>query len=193
MQVPVQITFRHLEPTPAIRAAVEARVEELEHFFDRIIGCRVIVETPHRRHRTGRIHHVRIDLTVPGEELVVGRDPADDGAHEDVYVAIRDAFDAADRQLEDYVRRLRGQVKERVGPPHGIVARVGADYGFLTDDDGRQIYFHRNSVLGDFDRLVPGDEVRFAEEAGDRGPQASTVTPVGKSGHASAPVGRDRI
>jgi len=125
--------------------------------------------------------------------VVVGRHPAEHAAHHDIYVAIRDAFDAARRQLADHVRRRRGQVKERVGPPHGVVLRKGDDYGFLADDDGREIYFHRNSVVGGFDDVIAGDEVRFTEEMGDEGPQATSVVPVGKSGHAAAPVGRDRV
>ncbi len=193
MNIPPQITFRDIEPTDAIRNAVEAKTAELEQFCDDIMHCRVVIEAPHRRHRKGKLYRVRIDLTVPGEQLIIGRNPAEHAAHHDLYVAIRDAFDAARRQLEDFMRRRRGQVKERVGPPHGVVLRKGAEYGFLVDDDGREIYFHRNSVVGGFERLIPGDEVRFTETTGDKGPQASSVVPVGKSGHAAAPVGRDRV
>jgi ribosomal subunit interface protein len=191
MKIQPQVSFHDIAPSDAMRAAVAARVAELEQFCADITHCRVAIESPHRHHRKGRHFRVRIDLTVPDEQIVVGRNPSEHGAHEDVYVAIRDAFDAARRQLQDFVRRRRGQVKERVGPAHAVVLRKGPDFGFLVDGDGREIYFHRNSVVGDFDDLVGGDEVRFAEEMGDQGPQATSVVPVGKSGHAAAPIGRE--
>lgn len=183
MKLPVQITFRGFPPSEAIEAAVRERAGKLDRFYSGIMGCRVVVEAPHRHHRDGRIYHVRIDLTVPGGELVVKRDPARHGAHQDVYVAIRDAFDAARRQLEDYARRQRLRVKTHEGTPHARVGRLFMDYGFLETADGREIYFHRNSVLHKgFDRLKVGTEVRFAEEGGERGPQASTVEIGGKEG-----------
>jgi ribosomal subunit interface protein len=188
MKLQPQITFRDFAPSDAIRAAVSARVAELERFCADIAHCRVVIESPHRRHHKGQRFRVRVDLTVPDQQIVAGRNLPAHGAHEDVYVAIRDAFDAAQRQVQDYVRRRRGQVKARVGPAHAVVLRKGADYGFLRDQDGREIYFHRNSVVGDFDALVGGDEVRFAEEMGDHGPQATSVVAVGKSGHRAAPI-----
>jgi ribosomal subunit interface protein len=185
MQLPLQVTFRNLPPSEAIEAAVRERAARLNVFFDRIMACRVVIEAPHRHHRRGNLFHVRIDLTVPGEELVVSREPAAHQAYQDVYVAIRDAFDEARRQLEDYVRRHRDWKKPRVGPPHGRISRLFPEegYGFLETADGRQVYFHRNSVRGgDFDRLSLGTEVRFSEEEGEKGPQASTVEMVGKAG-----------
>ena len=119
-----------------------------------------------------------IDMTVPGTELVVKRE-----SHEDIYVAIRDAFDAARRQLEDYARHQRGDVKTHESSPHARVSKLFREegYGFLETPDGREIYFHRNSVLnGGFDPLEIGMEVRFAEEPGDEGPQASTVKLIAK-------------
>ena len=111
MQIPVQITFRNIGPSPAIEAAVRERASKLERFFDRIISCRVVVEAPHRSKRKGKLYQIRISLTVPGEELAVTAAGPQDPAHEDVYVAIRDAFDAAERRLQDYADRLREPVK----------------------------------------------------------------------------------
>ena len=111
MQLPVQVTFRNMEPSAAVEAEVRDRVAQLDTLFDRITGCRVMVEAPHRHHHKGNLFHVRIALTVPGRELVVGRDPAAHHAHEDVFVAVRDAFRAAARQLEDHARLARGEVK----------------------------------------------------------------------------------
>ena len=188
-----QITFRHVESSPLLRNDVQARIEELHQYYQGIIGCRVTIEAPHHRRRNGDLFRVRVDVTVPGEELVVGHHPGQNEAHEDLNVAVRDAFDAMNRQLQDYARRRRREVKERVSPPHGVVVRTGEQFGFLMADDGREIYFHRNSVVGDYQQLAPGAEVRFAEEMGDKGPQASSVVPVGKNGHASTAVGSDHI
>ena len=118
-----------------------------------------------------------------GEELIVGRAQPLDHAHEDVYVAIRDAFDAAGRQLEDHARRFRAQVKTHAVPLHGKVVRLFPDYGFVETSDGLEVYFHRNSVSGGaFASLEAGDEVRLviAEGESDKGAQASTVVRLGK-------------
>lgn len=183
MQLPLQISFRDMEPSTAVEAKIRERAVRLDRYYDRIMGCRVVVEAPHGRHHQGKLFHVRIDLTVPGGELLVSREPAQHHAHEDVYVAVRDAFNAAERRLEDYARRQRSHVKTHETPARARVARVFPEegYGFIATADGREIYFHKNSVLNDaFDRLEGGSEVRFVEEAGEKGPQASTVRLVGK-------------
>jgi cold shock CspA family protein len=167
----------------AIELAIRERAEKLDRFSDLIMGCRVVVEARHRQHRQGRLYHLRIDLTVAGEEIIVSREPVLHHAHEDVYVTIRDAFDAARRRLEDSARRHRRQVKVHDAAPRGRIARLdsGKDCGFIETPDGREIYFHRNSLVdGDFARLEVGDLVRFHEEAGEKGPQASTVHVEGK-------------
>lgn len=184
MQVPLQITFRNMDPSPALEDRIRSRADELEQFFDRIISCRVMVEAQHRHHQQGKIFHVRIDLAIPGAEMVVNRDPAEHHAHEDAHVAVRDAFDAARRQLQDAVRRMRGDLKTRHEPAVGRVASLigEQDYGFVVTPEGEEIYFHRNAVPeGQFDRLKVGEEVRFVvqEGEGEKGPQASTVVPVG--------------
>jgi ribosomal subunit interface protein len=185
MKIPLQITFRGISPSEAIEARIHKKVAKLDKIYDRVMSCRVAVETPHRRHHQGKLYHVRVDLTVPGGELVVNREAHEKQAHGDVYVAIRDAFNAAQRQLLEYVARHKGQIKPRQGPPHGVVAKLfhAEGYGFLETGDGREIFFHRHSVINDgFDRLEIGAEVRFAEEQGDKGAQASTVSPIGKEG-----------
>lgn len=178
MKLPLQITFRHMEPSPAL----EARIRELAAQFDRystqIMRCHIIVEpTPHHQHQGG-LHEFHIDITLPDEEIAIRRTGPADHAHEDPYVALRDAFRAARRKLEDYERKRRQDVKTHVGPAHGRVCEIDAQGGFgrIETDDGRLIYFHRNSLIGGrFQDLKTGTEVRFAEEPGDLGPQASTV------------------
>ncbi len=175
MKHPLQITVRNMSLSDAARAAIQERADKLDAFNPDIIGCRVLVEMPHRHQHQGASYNVRIDLTIPGAELIVKREP-----HEDVYVAIRDAFDAAKRQVQNYRRRQRGEVKAH---EESLLARVTKlfpvdGYGFLETPDGREVYFHSHSVLnGGFDRLALGTEVRFVEEEGDQGPQASTVVP----------------
>lgn len=181
MQQPLRITFREMESSPAIESDIRAKAEALDRFADDIIGCHVVVEAPHRHHHRGRVYHVRLDIKVSGAEIVVSRDPAEHHAHEDVYVAIRDAFDAARRRLEDHARRKRGVVKAHADPAHARVQRLfsAEGYGFLATADGREIFFHENSVRnGGFAALRVGGEVRFVEEVGEQGPQASTVTPL---------------
>jgi cold shock CspA family protein/ribosome-associated translation inhibitor RaiA len=185
MQVPLQITFRHMDSSEAVAARIRSRAEELERFFDRIISCRVVIECRHPRHQQGNLFQVRIDLLVPGREIVVGRDPEAHHAHEDIHVAIRDSFDAARRLLEDHVREGRGDVKLHAVPDHGKIIRLlpDQDYGFILTPDGEEIYFHRNSVVGStFDKLAVDDEVRFVAQHSEsaEGPQASTVVPLGK-------------
>jgi ribosomal subunit interface protein len=173
-----------MEPSAAVEAVIREKAAKLDQFYDHIMSCRVIVEAPHGHHHQGNLFQVRIDLTVPEGELLVTREHHHkDHSHEDVYVAIRDAFDAMKRQLEDYARKRRGKVKKHEPPAHGRVFSLnsGEDYGRIETPDERLIYFHRNSVLDNaFDKLEVGSEVRFVEEMGERGPQASTVTLVGK-------------
>jgi len=190
MSLPPQITLRGMGPSPAIERAIRRKLSWLQRYFPHIIGCRVTLEAPHRHHRKGRLYHVRIDLTVPGGELIVARDPSLHMAHEDVLVAIRDGFDAARRELMDYARLKRGQVKARAGTQKGRLTRLDTDHGFLESEDGREIYFHRNSVLQGFERLVVGTKVRFTEERGDKGPQASTVDVVRPRSKATGATGR---
>jgi cold shock CspA family protein len=123
---------------------------------------------------------VRVDVTVPGSELVASKE------QEELYAAIRDAFEAAERQVDSWSQRIRGDVKTPVLPPEGQVVRIfdtdDEGYGFIQSADGREIYFHRNAVLDPpgFDKLEVGSRVRYAETQGFEGPQASTVTLVGK-------------
>ena len=178
MQLPLQITFRHMEPS----AALEARVRELAGRFDRfgadIIGCHVTIEAPHQHQHQGQVFEVHIELTVPQATLVANREHRARHSHEDVHVALRDAFRAVRRQLEDYERRHRQDVKHHEPMPHGHVSEFypAEDFGRIQTSDGRSLYFHSHSVVGaDLEQLTTGTEVQFVEEPGDHGPQASTV------------------
>lgn len=172
MILPLQITSRNLELTEAIKADIREHAEKLDKYYDRIMSCRVVVEALPKR----SLYNVHIDITVPGAELIVKRDP-----NTDLYLSIRDAFRDARRKLEDFARIQRGDVKHHEEMPHARISVLFSDkgYGFLTTPDGREIYFHEHSVLNrKFKQLEIGMEVRFAEEMGEKGPQASSVTVV---------------
>jgi cold shock CspA family protein/ribosome-associated translation inhibitor RaiA len=183
--LPLQITFHGVPHSATAEDRIREQAQALETCYNRITGCRVVVDMPHRHHREGNAYQIRIDLTVPGAELVAKRTATSDSAV-DLDAAIIEAFDDARRQLDVHLERARGFVKTHDGPPHGRVSRLFREqgYGFLTTPEGREIYFHRNSVLhGGFSRLDVGAEVLFAEEEGDKGPQASTVKTVGRHNH----------
>lgn len=184
MQVPLQIIFEHTNHSDALEAAVRKEAQKLERFYDRITSTRVVITRPQHRHHKGDTYCVRIHIAVPGgKHIDITRDPAITGRHEDAHVTIRDAFDAAGRQLQDQVRRLDRAVKAHETPPHGVIASLvpERDHGFIAASDGREIYFHRNSVAGSkFDDLEVGQEVRFSEGMGEKGPQATSVRPLGK-------------
>jgi cold shock CspA family protein len=182
MQTQPQVSFDDVELTDEVRERLRDEalewIDQLERFHHRITGCHVVIGMPHRRHRIGGLYSVRVDIVVPEAEIVVNREHHDDHAHEDVFVALRDAFDAAKRRLEDHARRLRGTVKRHEPRGQGIVAKLFPlqGYGFIETPEGREIYFHRHAVENHrFDALDLGSRVRFTEEEGDQGPQASVV------------------
>jgi len=109
--IPVEITFRDMDPSPAIEARIHEEAAKLAKFDGRLGGCKVRIEAPHRRHHKGKVYHVTVELDVPRNALVVSRDRELDHSHEDVYVAIRDAFTAAKRRVQDGARKRRGMIK----------------------------------------------------------------------------------
>lgn len=203
MKVPLQITFRNVEPSEIVEEWIRAEATRLETFYSEIMSCRVTVEMPHRHQRKGALYHIRIDLTVPGGELVIKRQPNLSTRtrqmgetemtkhlevtipHKDLRMSVNDAFKAAGRRLQDYARRQRGDVKTHEAVPVARVSKLleNEGYGFLITDDGREIYFHKSSVLHrGFRRLRVGTRVTFVEEQGEKGSQASTVRIIGSSG-----------
>lgn len=186
MQEPLIIKFHQMDPSPAIEARIREKAAALEQFHPRVTSCRVVFEKAERRHHKGDLFRVRIAVAVPGRgPIVVDRTGPCDHAHEDPYVALRDAFDAAARRLEDAVRVDRGDVKTHEVPRYGEVIRQfpEADFGFVRTSDGQEVYFHRNSVLDNgFDELKIGSEVRveIAERESDEGYQATAVRRIGK-------------
>jgi cold shock CspA family protein len=179
MQTPIEVDFQGMDTNADVRAAIAKHVAQLEDRFGRVTAGRIVLKAPGGRHRTGGLYEINIRLALPeGREVNIGRTPQNDERYADLNFALNDAFKRARRQLQDQVRKLQGQVKRHEGPPIGTVSELDplGEFGFIETDDGREIYFHRNSVLnGDFSDLVVGSRVTFAEEMGDKGPQASTV------------------
>jgi cold shock CspA family protein len=191
-----RITLRHVEQSEEIEQQILTETAKLDALYGQLMGCHVTVELPHRHHKKGNRYQIHIALAVPQGEIVVKREPSLSASarqmreieiqkhaetqvpHKDLRIAIHDAFKAARRRLQDYARRQRGSVKSHEPLPEARVSKVfpRQGYGFLTTGDGREIYFHENSVLGEgFRRLKIGSVVKFVERMGEKGPQASTV------------------
>ena len=173
MQAPLRIKARHAVVPPNIATRIERKAASLERAFDRITKCRVTIQGPPARRKGGE-YTVKLDIAVPGKAIVINRRHA-----ENLAVAVREAFDAARRQLEEFSRIRRNDVKRHEETPTGHIVRLFPDegFGFIHLPEDREVYFHRNSVVeGAFDRLRVGTLVRFTEEQGDQGPQARSVS-----------------
>jgi ribosomal subunit interface protein len=179
VQIPLKITMRHMAQSEALEARIRRNAAKLEEFHPNVTGCQVVVEEQRRHPQQGHWFNVRIAVRVPSHEIVVNRDH-----DEDVYVALRDAFAAVTRRLEDVARIHRGDVKAHATPLHGTVARIFADdgYGFIATGDGTEYYFSRANVVDPaFEQLSEGAVVQFIAEAAAEGMQAKRVT-VGRHG-----------
>ncbi len=175
----MEISYRDVPKTEEMDELIRTKAEKLRKICEDIVSCRVAVERRQQRQKLGNPHRVRIEVTLPpNKDLVVSRDPGEAEPHEPLSTMVRDAFRAMERQVKDTKSIRRGEVKTH-DEPVALVARLfpSEGYGFLITNDGREIYFHRNSVAqGEtFDDLAIGTEVRFTETVGDEGPQASTV------------------
>ena len=182
METLPQIDFQGMEPSEDLRARIEEHIARLEDRYGRITACRVVVKGPGGRHQTGGLYEFNIWLALPdGREVAIERTPHLDERFQNLDFALNDTFKRARRRLQDQVRRMRGQMKVHETTPTGIVKQLlaGEDYGFLETADGRQVYFHANSVANrGFARLEIGEHVHFVEEDGENGPQAIVVKPL---------------
>jgi len=190
MQVPLEVTYRNVEKTDAIENLIREKVDKLEKICDYMISCRVAVEAPQQHQQTGNPFRVRIDMRIPqGHELVIKRESSQGNIHGTLPQTLRDAFDAAQRQLKELVKKQRAEVKTHPAEQDmAFVVRLFKEegYGFIKTEGNREIYFHKNSVLNGWDRLEIGTGVRFVETLGEKGPQATTVQIVDKPGVRAA-------
>jgi cold shock CspA family protein/ribosome-associated translation inhibitor RaiA len=187
MQVPLKITFRNVRKTPDLEALIDKQAAKLERVCNHLVSCHMAVEKPQEHQRSGNPFRVRIDVTVPPQhELVVIRDASEGDLHERLPTVLRGAFGVMRRQIKKLAEKQRKQVKthpeQEVGGFVSLLLRKEA-YGFITSLDSREIYFHKNSLpAGEFDRLEIGTGVRWVEQPGEKGPQASSMRIVDKPG-----------
>jgi cold shock CspA family protein/ribosome-associated translation inhibitor RaiA len=181
MQVPLEIAFHNVDKSAWVESQIRERVAKLDKIYKRLTACRVRVEASDREGHPDKLVTVRIEMSVPGKTLVVTnaphrpqqryRDPNNG-------IAIRDAFAAAERQLKAFKQQIGGEVKAHEEGFRGQITEIfpDADHGFILNNQGSSLYFHRNSMLSDdFDALKPGDPVHYIETVGDTGPIATKV------------------
>jgi len=157
--LPTQITIRGLPASPSLESHIRNKCQKLTHVCKRINSCRVVIEVNHKGKIQGKLYNVRIDVTVPGKELVVTKK-----FDFDVYIAIRDAFLAISRQLEEHGRKRNGLVKTHTHVQHGTIKRILQEdgYGFIRGNDGNEYYFSITNVsYPSFEKLSLGDAVEF--------------------------------
>ena len=180
MQSPPQITFKNIDHSDAVESRILERIEDLEKVSDRITGCQVRVRAPHKRHRKGTQFIIDIDVLTPSGSVHIGREPGDNFSHEDIYVSIRDAFNAAERKLRKLKERKKGRPEVLSKPIQGQIEVLNQEEGFgqIATNDGRLIYFHNNSLVsGKFSDLAIGDVVELSIDYkdADAGPHAGMV------------------
>lgn len=164
MSIPLEITMLDIEKTAPIEERIQKKAEKMATFYDRIESCKVVVEEPQKHKHQGKLFNVRIEVNVPGKQLIVNKHP-----NEDLYVAIRDSFQAMYRQLEDYSQMIRGDRKTHDNVKRGSIDRLFTDYGFIRTPDGLEYYFHESNVQSpSFEELKIGSLVSFIElQSGD--------------------------
>lgn len=190
---PLELTFHDVDRTAWVEEYIRRRVQRLERLADDIVWCRVAVEQPVRSRNTGNLYRVSIELSLPpNKDLVAAKERAIEDPHMQLRPLIKGTFEAMERQIKKTIERRRYDVKTHEEAPRGTVARVFPEegYGFIRTGDGREVYFHRRAVLHDaFERLAIGTEVRFVDQPGEEGPQASSVQIVAKRGGRAGPEG----
>ena len=190
MRMPLEITFRNVTKSEAIDTIIREKAAKLDRLHDSIISCRVSIEQPQEYQRSGSQYRVRIDLRIPpNKELVTRRESGRGEMHEGLRKVINDVFNAMERQLKKTKGKQENHTKTNPAQANaeetGLVVRIfpEAGYGFIKTLNGREIYFHKNSVIhNDFDRLEIGTGVQITQTEGEKGPQASTVKIVDKPG-----------
>ncbi len=186
MQLPLEITWRGTEPRPHLNTFIRRRAAHLNRFADRINRCSVVIERQHEHPQLGSGWRVRLEMTLPpGHQIVVAKESWQGTVRDDLYSVVKDAFGAARRQIKRLSEVRRGGVKRHFEQElEGIITRLlPQGYGFLTTNEGREIYFHKNAVVEmDFEDLKLGMGVALNEQPGEKGPQASSVRVVDRRG-----------
>jgi ribosomal subunit interface protein len=171
--LPVQITIRDIPGSATLETHIRTKSEKIKQFYTNLTSCRIVVEFEQKHKHRGKLYNIRIDVMVPGKELVTTKK-----SDEDVYVAIRDAFDAIIRQLDNYSHKRHGRVKKHNDIMHGHVARIIEEdgFGFIEGTDGNEYYFSVTNVKSpSFERLMIGDAVEYYPEPVNEGWQACHI------------------
>ena len=186
MQLPIEISYRGVAKSDEIETLVRDKAARLDKFCDHISRCDIIIEQPNHAHHSGNVFRVRIDVTVPPHhELIADEKPGKHDMHEPLVKVVGDAFRNMERQLKELTAKQHHKVKHHEDGPHAMVSKIFAadGYGFITDMQGRDVYFHRDSLKnGDFDHLKVGTEVRFDEVSNESGAHATSVHIVSTGG-----------
>ena len=180
MQTEPIIAYRNLDPSPAIEALVSRRIAALEQRHHRITGCEVTMAAPQKRKLHGRVFQVRLNLHLPGPDLMIKREVAQGSARDDLVLAVNRAFSAAEKALK-HQKKVMNAVEVKHHPPvlHGEITELEPElgYGYLKADNGSEVYFQRDALTSDdWDKLAPGMRLRFREMQGEKGPYATGVT-----------------
>lgn len=183
----LEVSYRDVEKNDSIETLINEKLEKLEQVYDNITTCRIAIEKPHSYVRSGSQYRVRIELAVPpGKSVIVTREPGSSDMHNPLPAILRDAFAAARRQLKKLGDKQKKEIKTHpVQEMEAYIVRLFKEegYGFIRASDGHEVYFHQNSVLGSgWERMNEGTAVQFAEEMGNKGPQASSVQIIDSSG-----------
>lgn len=182
MQTDPIISYRNLDSSPAVQALIKKRISAVERINDRITGCEVILQAPQKRKLHGRIFKVRLNLHLPGPDLTISRTVAQGSAQDDLMLAVNRAFSAAEKQLK-HQKKMMQAVEVKQHPPilHGEISVLEPElgWGYIEADDGREVYFQRDSLTTDvWDQLAKGTRLRFREFQGEKGAFAAAVTMV---------------
>jgi ribosome-associated translation inhibitor RaiA len=174
------ISFHNLDRSPAVENIVKHRIEKLEKRHARITGCELTIEAPQKVKRKARTFRVKLNLHLPGKDVLVGREAAQGSAQDDVVLAVNRAFSAAEKVLKR-LKKKRNALEVKQHPPvlHGTITEIEPElgYGQLRADDGREVYFQRDALTSNFwDQLACGTRLRFREMKGEKGPFAAAVT-----------------
>jgi ribosomal subunit interface protein len=168
-----RITIRDIPHSEALEAYITKKADKLYNYCNRIMQCSVVVDQAQKHKHQGKLYNARIDITVPGSELAVNH-----AIDEDVYVAVRKAFDALRSQLVSFTAKQRGDVKTHDQALLGKVVKLFPEeqFGFI-EHNGEEYYFSsENVVKPTFDKLEIGTEVQFIESLGNEGKQANRIT-----------------
>lgn len=179
MQTAPVITYRHIDPSPAVETLIDRRIAKLQRISGRLIGCEVTLEAPQKHRLNGRVFTVRVGVQRPGPDLSTARTVAQGSARDDLLLAMNRAFSAAEKRLKRH-KKMMGGVEVKHHPPYvrGEVSEIEPDLGWGTirTGDGRAVYFQRDALTGaDWDSLTRGTRLRFREQDGEKGPYATAV------------------